>query len=191
MKALTLCHNVSPIKEEEEVWSRHGKAGLDGDSGEEGGENGEAVLFEKDGIIFQRQGDEGGTKVSYQASSPDEVNKRMLVISCTPLNIFLGTYHRYIYMHSVFEGELRAFAISCFQIALVKWTKSMGVTLVERDLKTMEIETPFGTVLKYEILQLFPFTSERKRMGIIVKVRTGEAAALLMEVEMGGGAETV
>ena len=57
------------------------------------------------------------------------------------------------------------------QIALVKWTKAMGLTLVERDLKTMAIEAPFGKLLKYEILQLFPFTSEKKRMGIIVKVR--------------------
>ena len=46
----------------------------------------------------------------------------------------------------------------------------MGMTLVERDLKSMKIEVPFGRVLEYEILQLFPFTSESKRMGIIVKV---------------------
>lgn len=46
----------------------------------------------------------------------------------------------------------------------------MNLTLVERDLKSMKIETPFGMFLEYEILQLFPFTSERKRMGIIVKV---------------------
>jgi phospholipid-translocating ATPase len=47
----------------------------------------------------------------------------------------------------------------------------MGLTLVERDLRSMEIETPLGKVLRYEILQLFPFTSERKRMGIVVKVK--------------------
>ena len=46
----------------------------------------------------------------------------------------------------------------------------MGVTLVERDLTTMRIELPNDHTLSYEILQLFPFTSERKRMGIIVRV---------------------
>jgi hypothetical protein len=74
IKALVLCHNVSPVKEEEEVWPQRGEVELDGDSAEEGKENGEAVLFEKDDIIFQRQGNERGPKVSYQASSPDEVS---------------------------------------------------------------------------------------------------------------------
>lgn len=45
------------------------------------------------------------------------------------------------------------------------------MTLVERDLHRIKIEAPHGRTLNYEILQLFPFTSERKRMGIIVKVR--------------------
>ena len=56
------------------------------------------------------------------------------------------------------------------QIALVKWTESVGVKLVERDLNSMKVEVPHGKTLHYEILQLFPFTSERKRMGIIIRV---------------------
>ena len=52
----------------------------------------------------------------------------------------------------------------------MKWTESVGVTLVARDLTSMEIEAPNGHLMKYEILQLFPFTSETKRMGIIVRV---------------------
>ena len=57
------------------------------------------------------------------------------------------------------------------QIALVKWTESVGLTLIERDLVSMTTEGPGGKRNQYEILQLFPFTSERKRMGIVVKVR--------------------
>ena len=53
----------------------------------------------------------------------------------------------------------------------MKWTESVGVTLVGRDLTSMQVQTPSGHTLNYEILQLFPFTSETKRMGIIVKVR--------------------
>ena len=46
----------------------------------------------------------------------------------------------------------------------------MGLTLVERDLLSIQLEGPNGHRLKYEILQLFPFTSESKRMGIILRV---------------------
>ncbi len=50
----------------------------------------------------------------------------------------------------------------------------MGLTLAERDLRTMKVVAPNETTLEYEILQMFPFTSERKRMGIIVKVSQSE-----------------
>ena len=46
----------------------------------------------------------------------------------------------------------------------------MGLTLVHRDLSTMHLRTPYGEILVFSILQIFPFTSETKRMGIIVKV---------------------
>ena len=61
------------------------------------------------------------------------------------------------------------------QIALVKWTESVGLTLVDRDLVSMTTEGPAGERDRYEILQLFPFTSERKRMGIILRVSTTAA----------------
>ena len=60
--------------------------------------------------------------------------------------------------------------LTLMQIALVKWTESVGLTLVNRDLASMTTEGPGGEQNCYEILQLFPFTSERKRMGIVVKV---------------------
>lgn len=37
----------------------------------------------------------------------------------------------------------------------------------------MQLKTPSGQVLTYCILQMFPFTSESKRMGIIVRVCHG------------------
>lgn len=57
-----------------------------------------------------------------------------------------------------------------FKVALVTWTESVGLTLVHRDLSTMHLRTPYGEILVFSILQIFPFTSETKRMGIIVKV---------------------
>ena len=61
--------------------------------------------------------------------------------------------------------------ISHAQIALVNWVQTVGVTLVERDLNSVKLEVAGGRFLNFEILKLFPFTSESKRMGMIVKVR--------------------
>lgn len=55
------------------------------------------------------------------------------------------------------------------EIALVSWTENVGLTLIKRDLNTILLRAPENNLLEYEILQLFPFTSETKRMGIIVR----------------------
>uniref|UniRef100_A0A8C4NK30 Phospholipid-transporting ATPase n=1 Tax=Eptatretus burgeri TaxID=7764 RepID=A0A8C4NK30_EPTBU len=61
------------------------------------------------------------------------------------------------------------------EVALVKWTETVGLTLVSRDLSTMQLRTPGGQLLTFSILQIFPFTSESKRMGIVVRDEsTGE-----------------
>lgn len=58
----------------------------------------------------------------------------------------------------------------CCQVALVVWTESVGLALLKRDLTSMHLRAPNGSVVGFQILQIFPFTSETKRMGIIVKV---------------------
>ncbi|XP_033034380.1 probable phospholipid-transporting ATPase IIB isoform X6 [Trachypithecus francoisi] len=69
-----------------------------------------------------------------------------------------------------FSDENRTYqASSPDEVALVQWTESVGLTLVSRDLTSMQLKTPSGQVLSFCILQLFPFTSESKRMGIIVR----------------------
>jgi len=61
------------------------------------------------------------------------------------------------------------------EIALVTWTGSVNLTLVKRDLSSMTLRTPTGSLVSYSILHIFPFTSETKRMGIIVQDKeTGE-----------------
>lgn len=55
------------------------------------------------------------------------------------------------------------------EVALVKWTEEIGLALIKRDLNSMQLKTLNGQILNYTILQIFPFTSETKRMGIIVK----------------------
>ncbi|KAM6376505.1 putative phospholipid-transporting ATPase IIB isoform 1-T1 [Alca torda] len=69
-----------------------------------------------------------------------------------------------------FSDENRTYqASSPDEVALVQWTESVGLTLVSRDLTSMQLKTPGGHILTYYILQIFPFTSESKRMGIIVR----------------------
>ncbi|XP_072168686.1 probable phospholipid-transporting ATPase IIB [Diadema setosum] len=101
VKALALCHNVTPVQEQE-----------------------------ADGLVINDTREED--KIVYQASSPDEV-------------------------------------------ALVSWTETVNLTLVKRNLNSMVLRTPTGDLDDYSILQIFPFTSETKRMGIIVREeKTGQ-----------------
>ena len=55
----------------------------------------------------------------------------------------------------------------------------MGLTLVFRDRKRIELQTPNGSRLTFDILDIFPFTSESKRMGIVVRdTQTGDITFL-------------
>ncbi|CAI4213818.1 unnamed protein product [Parascedosporium putredinis] len=56
------------------------------------------------------------------------------------------------------------------EIAIVRWTESVGLRLSHRDRKGMILESSKGRkVVQVRILDIFPFTSEGKRMGIIVQ----------------------
>ena len=66
------------------------------------------------------------------------------------------------------------------EVALVQWTEKVGLALVYRDLNSMILQTPNGNKMRFDILQVFPFSSETKRMGIIVRdVATREILFLL------------
>ncbi|KAL7985576.1 hypothetical protein Chor_004146 [Crotalus horridus] len=75
-----------------------------------------------------------------------------------------------------YEDSCRVYqAASPDEVALVQWTESVGLTLVGRDQASVQLRTPGGHILNYTILQIFPFTYESKRMGIIVRDEsTGE-----------------
>lgn len=57
------------------------------------------------------------------------------------------------------------------EIAIVRWTESVGLRLAYRDRKGMILEsTETGRpVVQVRILDIFPFTSEGKRMGVIAQ----------------------
>ena len=98
--ALALCHNVTPITEEED----------------------------------------GQMVTSYQASSPDE-------------------------------------------IAIIRWTEMVGLKLLQRDRESMTLQScdSGNNVVRVRILNVFPFTSESKRMGIVVQFYSGPVSSPLEE----------
>jgi phospholipid-translocating ATPase len=66
------------------------------------------------------------------------------------------------------------------EVAIVKWTELVGMTLISRDRESIKIAVGADfrkpvLILEYEILHNFPFTSETKRMGIVLRDKvTGE-----------------
>lgn len=65
------------------------------------------------------------------------------------------------------------------EIAIVKWTEAVGLRLLHRDRRSMTIQSvdTGRNVVKVKILDVFPFTSEGKRMGIIVQFYEGPASS--------------
>jgi len=63
------------------------------------------------------------------------------------------------------------------EIAIVKWTEAVGLRLIHRDRKGMLLESVDSgrPVVRVRILEVFPFTSDGKRMGIIVQFQDGSA----------------
>ncbi|PSS00816.1 phospholipid-translocating P-type ATPase [Coniella lustricola] len=57
------------------------------------------------------------------------------------------------------------------EIAIVRWTEAVGLRLSYRDRKSMMLESAEHgqPVVQVRILEVFPFTSDGKRMGIIVQ----------------------
>jgi phospholipid-translocating ATPase len=77
------------------------------------------------------------------------------------------------------DGTVTYQASSPDEVAIVTWTQSVGLTLVFRDRTCIELQDPSGSRIKFDVLNIFPFTSESKRMGIVVRdVKTGEITFL-------------
>jgi phospholipid-translocating ATPase len=64
------------------------------------------------------------------------------------------------------------------EIAIVRWTEDVGLRLLQRDRHSMVLESTHSgrVVIRVRILNVFPFTSDSKRMGIIVQFSTSTNA---------------
>lgn len=61
------------------------------------------------------------------------------------------------------------------EIAIVRWTESVGLRLMHRDRHSITLQSvdTSQVVVRVRILDVFPFTSEGKRMGIILQFSQG------------------
>ncbi|PRQ71214.1 hypothetical protein AAT19DRAFT_10754 [Rhodotorula toruloides] len=89
----------------------------------------------------------------------------------------LGLCHNVTPVVDESDGSITYQASSPDEVAIVRFTESIGLTLSTRDRTSITLRTTAGATLSYEVLEIFPFTSESKRMGIVVRDRqTGEIA---------------
>ena len=72
------------------------------------------------------------------------------------------------------------------EVALVKFAESLDMRLIERDQNTIVIENAAKQMENYEILANFPFSSDTKRMGIIIKHKSSGRLIFYLK-----GADTV
>lgn len=85
------------------------------------------------------------------------------------------------------------------EIAIVKWTEAVGLRLMHRDRRSMTLQSvdTGRAVVHVRILEVFPFTSDGKRMGIIVQFLDGSEKSTNGSIEAGEiwfyqkGADTV
>ncbi|TVY54616.1 putative phospholipid-transporting ATPase NEO1 [Lachnellula cervina] len=85
------------------------------------------------------------------------------------------------------------------EIAIVKWTEAVGLRLIHRDRKGMLLQSvdTGRSVVRVRILEVFPFTSDGKRMGIIAQFLDGSETSSNVNIEAGEiwffqkGADTV
>ena len=71
------------------------------------------------------------------------------------------------------------------EIAIVKWAEHVGLRLLHRDRHAMTLQSVDSSrvVVRVKILEVFPFTSAGKRMGIILQFFQGEESGSAMKDE--------
>ena len=102
----------------------------------------------------------------YLEEDPRKI-RREIQFQIKDLAIALSVCHNVTPVDSEMKREYQA--SSPDEVALVKFANQLNYRLQYRDQNVMRILTPNGQEDEFEILLDFPFTSESKRMGILVK----------------------
>ena len=70
---------------------------------------------------------------------------------------------------TVVGGQRMLQASSPDEVALVGFAESLGCFMHDRKAGALTVRSPVGRLETFEVLENFPFSSERKRMGILVR----------------------
>ncbi|KAI5172876.1 phospholipid-translocating ATPase [Nematocida sp. LUAm3] len=101
--------------------------------------------------------------VAHPKSPADYSAKSLLLAMCLCNNVI-----------PYFEKEEVAYISSSpDEIAMVRWAEKVGIILWSRSSQWVEIKNGQNHHEKYEILHMIRFTSETKRMGIVIRDNTG------------------
>ncbi|KAF1353430.1 putative phospholipid-translocating P-type ATPase [Delphinella strobiligena] len=100
-------------------------------------------------------------------------SRREIGLRVRDLVLALALCHNVTPTTEEFDGQTTTSyqASSPDEIAIVQWTEAVGLRLLHRDRKTITLQFASNDriVVRVQILNIFPFTSDSKRMGIIVK----------------------
>lgn len=88
---------------------------------------------------------------------------------CRDLITALVVCHNVTPVYDDETGEKALQASSPDEVALVKFAESLKMDLVDRENNKIVIKNAAGNLESYRILADFPFSSETKRMGILLQ----------------------
>ncbi len=88
---------------------------------------------------------------------------------CRDLITALVVCHNVTPVYDEDTGEKALQASSPDEVALVKFAESLKMDLVDRENNKIVIKNAAGNIESYRILADFPFSSETKRMGILLQ----------------------
>lgn len=101
-------------------------------------------------------------KVGFEISSPDTespLERKSHLPDKIPKRVQIDTGATKM----IFQGS------SPDEVALVKYANEANLELIERDRTSVQLKNPNGYYENYEILANFPFSSQSKKMSILVK----------------------
>ena len=127
-------------------------------------------------------GNNGGNEENVKRSKLKQVKRANIHEKVHEAMLALALCHNVTPVHPDEEGgQMEYQASSPDEVALVKFTERVGLKLWDRTLTSITLQNPLGEEEKYEILEVFPFSSERKRMGIIIKNSTNGEIRFFMK----------
>lgn len=165
VKAIAVCHNVTPINETNKINGN--------------GENSRNSPTRSIAIDSNKEED-----VNYQAASPDEIalvkwseNVGLTLVARDLDSMTLQIHNSTLggSSHSIRRNTGDNNSINTAMTTLSSDSKDFLNSTSSSYGSTLTINSLNNGVLRFQILQMFPFTSESKRMGIIVKdLNSGE-----------------